>query len=101
MDFDKREIAVLVLLLVLLFIFWRKVSTYTDTTFSVSMPLSEAEKLYSQASDAISTEMSKKLEDAQATNNFALIKKAGDEGHEALMKLQDAYQKYIKAKGGS
>ena len=99
MDFDKREIGMFVLLLVLLLIFWRNVSTYTDTTFRPSMSLGEAETLHNKAADAISAEMTKKLDDANATNDLAIIKKVGDEGHDAILKLQTAYHNFLKGKG--
>jgi len=101
MKFETKDwvLGAVVVVIVLLFFLWRSVSKYEDVTFPSDLGEMEAEALFVKKSTEFSVEMGKKFEVAQNDNDLALLQKLGNEGTEALKKLQTDYHNYLRSKG--
>jgi hypothetical protein len=99
MKFETKDWVLISLVIVVLFFLWRRVSTYEDVAFPKELGEMEAETLFMRKSTEFATEMNKKLEVAQNANDLASLQKLGNEGTEALKKLQTEYHNYLRSKG--
>jgi hypothetical protein len=99
MKFETKDWVLGALVIVALFFLWRRVSTYEDVAFPKELGEMEAEALFVNKSTEFTNEMNGKLEEAQKNNDLASLQKLGNEGTEALKKLQKDYHDYLRSKG--
>jgi hypothetical protein len=99
MDISRREVAIGVIVIIILLCLLRQASSYASPMFDPSMSLQDAEVLHDNITKEIGEETAKKLDDAHKRNDLAAMKKIGDEGHQAIQKLQEKYHAFITAKG--
>jgi alpha-N-acetylglucosamine transferase len=99
MKFETKDWVLVSLVIVVLFFLWRRVSTYEDVAFPKDLGEMEAEALFVKKSTEFTVEMGKKLEVAQNNNDLGSLQKLGNEGTEALKKLQTDYHNYLRSKG--
>lgn len=99
MKFETKDWVLGALVIVVLFFLWRRVSTYEDVAFPKELGEMEAEALFVKKSTEFAIELDKKLAEAQKANDMAALQKLGNEGHEALVKLQKTYYDYLRSKG--
>ena len=101
MKFETKDwvLGAVVVVIVLLFFLWRSVSKYEDVTFPSDLGEMEAEALFMKKSTEFAVELDKKLIEPQQTNDLALLQKLGNEGAEAIKKLQADYYDYLRSKG--
>jgi Na+-transporting methylmalonyl-CoA/oxaloacetate decarboxylase gamma subunit len=96
---NKDTILIGLIVLVVLILLFRTVSGFASTTFSPDMPEDQAAAIFAKATEDINNELQTRLEEATNKGDLATAKKIGDEGHNAMVKLQDDYHAYLKSKG--